>query len=227
MVLGIPGTEAIGGNIDINSIISSIGKIAGMVLLFVVVAGIWFFIYWRKHNKKIADKKLFWFEEIHGNMVPVGEDSAMELKVPGTNVTVFYVKKKDMYLPRLVRKMGKDAYWLAIRKNREIVNFTMKNINKEMKEANLDYDHTDQRYALSNLLEMIKRNWKDKSIPWWREYKDVISVVLLIFVLTLSFFFLFSKVGGLLDRIGVLIDHADKLIQAASQVTPGSGILQK
>ena len=51
----------------------------------------------------------------------------------------------------------------------------MKNINEETKEAGLEYDHTDMRYALTNLLALIKRNYRDKSQPWWREYKDVIG----------------------------------------------------
>lgn len=224
MVFGIPGTEAIGG-INVTGMIQSIGQIAGMIFLFLIVGGVWWFVYWKKKNKKLFNKKIFWFEEVHGEMIPIGDDWAAEIKIPGTNLNVFYIKAKDMYMPRPVIKMGKDAYWMAIRKNREIVNFKMKNINEEMKEANLDYDHTDQRYALTNLLAIIKRNYRDKSNPWWREYKDVITTVILIFVLTLSFFFLFSKVGGLIDKVGALIDHADKLVQAASRISPGSGVV--
>lgn len=225
MVFGIPGTEGLLGNVNISDTIAKIGQLAGMVILFGIMAGVWGLWYWRRKNKKLYNKRIFWFEEIHGDMVPIGEDWGAELKIPGTNLTVFYIKTKDMYLPRPVKKMGKDAYWFAIRNNREIVNFAMKNINDEMKEANLDYDHTDQRYALTNLLAIIKRNYRDKATPWWREYKDVIAIVVLIFVLTLSFFFLFTKVGGLIEKVGILIDHADKLIQSAGQTTPGSGVI--
>lgn len=224
MVLGIPGTEGLGGGLNPSSIVGTIGQIAGIILLFIVAAGIWGAVYWRKKKKNLYNKRIFWFEEIHGQMVPIGEDWAAEVKIPNSNLTVFYIKSKDMYLPRPIKKMGKDAYWFAIRNNREIVNFAMKNINAEMQESNLDYDHTDQRYALTNLLAIIKRNYRDKSMPWWREYKDVIAVVVLIFVLSLSFFFLFSKVGSLIDKVGTLIDHADRLVQSASQTTPGSGI---
>lgn len=224
MVLGIPGTEGLLGNFNLSETIAKVGQLAGMVIMFLLVAGVWGLWYWRRKNKKLYNKRIFWFEEIHGDMAPIGEDWACELKIPGTNLTVFYIKTKDMYMPRPIKKMGKDAYWMAIRNNREIVNFAMKNINDEMKHANLDYDHTDQRYALTNLLAIIKRNYRDKATPWWREYKDVIAVVVLIFVLTLSFFFLFTKVGTLLDKAGVLIDTANKLVQSASQVTPGSGV---
>lgn len=229
MVFGIPGTENIDsiGNFNLSGILSGMGQFIALIFLFALVGGIFYYIYYRKNLKKTYNKKIFWFEEVHGYMVPVGEDKACELIIPGTNINVFYIKEKDMYLPRPVKRMGKDAYWFAIRNNREIVNFTMLNINEEMKEANLDFDHTDMRYALTNLKDLIKRNYRDKSQPWWREYKEVISLVILIFVLTLSFIFIISKVGTLIDKVGILIDHADNLIKIAETKASSSGVITK
>lgn len=224
MVLGIPGSENILPNFNMSGLMSGVSQFILILFLFGIVGGIFYYIYYRKKKKKNYNKKIFWFEEVNGSITPIGEDSACELIIPGTNISVFYIKEKNMYLPRPVKRMGKDSYWFVVKNNREIVNFTMKNINKEMTEANLDYDHTDMRYALTNLKDLIKRNYKDKSQPWWREYKDVISIVILIFVLTLSFIFLFSKVGSLLDKVGTLIEHADQLIKTA-EVTKGSGII--
>ena len=226
MVFGIPGTEGIEILSDFNvpNVLKGVGQFLLIVGLFILVGVIFYFAYYVKKKKKRYNKKLFWFEEVHGDMIPIGEDSACELIIPGTNINVFYIKTKDMYLPRPIKRMGKDAYWFAIRNNREIVNFAMKNINKEMKEANLDYDHTDMRYALTNLKELIKRNYRDKSQPWWREFKDIIGLVVLIFVLTLSFIFIISRVGALIDKVGVLIEHADQLIQLA-QTKAGSGVI--
>jgi len=223
MVFGIPGTEAI--DINFGRILGGIGQVVVIIIVFLVMAGVIYLLFTLKSRKK-ANKKIFWFEEIHGNMVPIDEDVAKELTIPGSQIKVFYIKKKDMYLPRPVKKMGKDAYWFCIRSNREIVNFAMKNLNKEMKLANLDFDHTDMRYALVNLKELIKRSYRDKSTPWWREYKEVISIVILIFVLSLAFFFIISKTGALIDKAGILIDHADQLIKSAEALR-GSGVIQK
>jgi len=225
MAFNIPGLENTGLNFDISSIIGGIGQFLLLIGLFLMIGGIFYYIYYVKKKKKNYNKKIFWFEEVNGNIVPIGEDLACELIVPGTNINVFYIKAKDMYLPRPVKRMGKDSYWFVIKNNREIVNFTMTNINDEMKEANLDYDHTDMRYALTNLKELIKRNYRDKSQPWWREYKDIISIVILVFVLTLSFIFIISKVGGLIDQVGTLIDHADTLIKVAETKTASSGVV--
>lgn len=223
----ILGLSKTGVNIDFSNILSGVGQFLVIFFLFLLVGGIFFLVYYLKKRKKNYNKKIFWFEEVNGAPVPVGENNACELIIPGTNINVFYIKEKDMYLPRPVKRMGKDAYWYMIKNNREIVNFTLKNMNEEMKEANLDFDHTDMRYALTNLKELIKRNYRDKSQPWWREYKEVISLVILIFVLTLSFIFIISKVGSLIDKVGVLIDHADTIINTAATKTATSGVIIK
>ncbi len=222
MVLGIPGTENLG--VDISSILGGIGQFVLLVIVFIIVGGIFYVWYYLRKKKKSYNKFIHWFEEVNGSMVAIGEDKATELTIPGSNINVFYIKEKDMYLPRPVHRMGKDSYWFAIRNNREIVNFVIKNINEEMKEANLEFDHTDMRYALVNLKELIKRNYRDKSQVWWREYKEVISLVILIFVLTLSFIFIISKVGELIDKAGILIDHANELVKIA-EIKAGSGVI--
>ena len=74
------------------------------------------------------------------------------------------------------------------------------------------------------LKELINRNYRDKATPWWKEYKELIATVILIFVLGVTFFFLFSKLGSLVDKIGILIDHADLLVKSA-EATRGSGVI--
>lgn len=224
MAFGIPGTEGIGAGFSFDKLMSGTMQFITLLGLFILVGVIIWYFYYLKRSSKAYNKKIFWFEEVNGSMVPIGEDLACELTIPNTSVNVFYIKDKDMYLPRPQKAMGKNRFWFVIKKNGEIVNFVMKNMNEEMKEANLEYDHTDMRYALTNLKDLIKRNYRDKSQPWWREFKDVIAVVVLVFVLTLSFVFIISKMGGLVDKIGVLIEHADQLIQIL-ETKSGSGVI--
>jgi len=215
MVLGIPSLGILDG-FDLTTFSGGIGRIILSIIMFAFMGAITFYIFWRSKKKKQYNKKIFWFEEVAGQMIPIGEDAAAELIIPRTNVPVFYIKKKDFYLPRGTRKMGKDAFWYAIRSNGEIVNFTMTNLNEQMREAGLDFDHTDMRYAKENLLDLIKRNYRDKSSPWWKEYKDVIATVIFIFVMSLAFFFLLSKIGNLISQVGVLMDTAKQIIATAT-----------
>jgi len=227
MVLGlenIRGLEFL-SDIDITKFLTGVGQIILSIVLFVIVgAGIYFIFSWLS-KKKTYNKNIYWFEEGPERMIPIGQDQATELIIPGTNIPVFYIKSKDMYLARPVRKMGKNDFWFAIRNNSEIINFSMKNLNTEMKEAGLDYDHTDMRYASSYLKELIKRNYRDNSQPWWREYKELISVVVLLFVFTLCMIFIMVQMGKIADKLGLLIDHADQLVQAAKSLSKTSGVV--
>lgn len=222
---GIPGMGSIATS-DIIGGAGSLGKILLAIFILLCVGTVVFFVLWKYKNKKIYNKKIHWFEEVNGSMVPTDTDLATELTIPNTNITTFYIKKKNLYLPRPTKRMGKDSYWFVIKNNREIVNFTMRNINEKTGKGELDFDHTDMRYALVNLRAMIQRNYRDNSKPWWREYKDVIGLVILIFVLTMSFFFLFTKIGELVGQVGDLITHADNLVQSANAVR-GSGVVSQ
>lgn len=214
-------------NIDFGSIFTGVYRIIALVLLFLIVGGILFAILVLKGSKKKNNKEIFWFEEVSGLMVRSGlPDRACELNVPGTNVKVFFIKAKNLYLPRPTKAAGENRYWYCIRNNRELVNFVMKNLNKEMTEAGLDYDHTDMRYGQTQLKEIIKRNYRDKSVKWWKEYKEVITMVIYTFVITISFIFIASKMGSLIDQIGSLIEHADSLVKSA-EAMKNSGIVSQ
>lgn len=225
MVLGlenIKGLEFL-DNLDLSGVLKGVGSFALLIIIIAIFGGgMVLFLYYKK-QKKLYDQKLHFFEEVGGQMIPIEDLNATELIIPGTSIKVFYVKSKDLYLPRGTKKMGKKSYWYAIRNNREIVNFIMKNLNKDMIEAGLDYDHTDMRYAYANLKEIIKRNYRDKATKWWKEYANVIAVVIFVFVLTISFWFLISKIGSILDRIPALLDRIVQLekVNALSGVTPG------
>ncbi len=209
---GLNKVESFFSDFDAGGIGASLGLVLTFIILFVFIAGIIGFFLYKNKEKKLYKEKLHFFEEVRGQFVPVEDLVAAELIVPNTDVRVFYVKSKDLYLPRGTRKMGKNSYWYAIRDNKEIINFIMTNLNKEMKEAKLDYDHTDMRYAHLNLREIIKRSYRDKSTKWWKEYKDVIATIIFIFVMSLSFFFLFSQVGKLIGQITPLLDKSTEIL---------------
>ncbi len=228
MVLGLENIKGLDflNEINLSGILKGVGNFALLLIIMAIVGGGFAFFLYRKKQKTLYDQKLHFFEEVSGNMIPTEDLEAAELTVPGTSIKVFYVKSKDLYLPRGTKKMGKKSYWYAIRNNRELVNFVMKNLNKDMIEAGLDYDHTDMRYAYANLREIIKRNYRDKATKWWKEYANIIAVVVFVFVFTISFWFLIGKIGGILDKIPALLDRIIALEQAtgvssASGVVPG------
>lgn len=225
-MVSIPGLSNINflKNFDLATALSGAGKIIGAIVFFGIASAIIGYYLFNKSKKLSLNNKIVWYEEVNGIPQGIGEDLATELTIPNTNVTVFYIPSKNLYLPRGTRRMGKNEFWYFIRKNREIVNFSLKNMNKDLTEANLDFDTTDMRYAKENLLELIKRNYRDKSTPWWREYKDVISTVVYVFVTTLALVWILSKIGGLIDKLAPLIDHVDGLLKTSQTLSTGSGV---
>lgn len=228
MVLGLENIKGLDflNEINLSGILKGVGNFALLLIIMAIVGGGFAFFLYHKKQKTLYDQMLHFFEEVSGQMIPTEDLNATELIVPGTDIKVFYVKSKDIYLPRGTKKMGKKSYWYAIRNNRELVNFVMKNLNKDMIEVGLDYDHTDMRYAYANLREIIKRNYRDKATKWWKEYANIIAVVVFVFVFTISFWFLIGKIGGILDKIPALLDRIIALEQAtgvssASGVVPG------
>lgn len=208
-------------NINIGGIGQTATRFGFFVFILLLCGAIFFYFYNNKRQKKLYNKTLHWWEEVNGQLTPTQDDKACELTIPNTNVKIFYVKSKDLYLPRPTKKTGKDHYMMCIKNNREIVNFVVTNLNREMKEAGLDYDHTDMRYAQNNLMELIKRNYRDKSVTWWKEYKEVIVLVVYLFVMTFCIVIILYRTGILIDKVGILMDTANRIIST----TQGSGVV--
>ena len=208
--------------------------ITGLIILFIVaIAGaIVFFLMKKKKDKKTPVKKIGWWEEVHGNLIPTAMDNAKEIIIPGTRLRVFYIKSKDMWLPRFTRGITKDLFYVAITPKRELVNFTLKSISADMKEAGLEYDHTDMIWASENLREFIKRNYRDKSTPWWKAYQGVITTVIYIILLTFSFVVILyfmrqiiGDMGGVLSGIERLLDKMESCNPRGSGITPATNFI--
>lgn len=218
--LDIKGLDSIGG-FGFSNIPSGATQIIMALAVFIFAAAFVYAIYVIFKSGKDYKKTIHWFEVIGNKPQPNGEDKVKEIIVPGSNLPIFKLKGKSFFLPRGTIQTGKDHYWYFIRNNREIVNFTLGDLNKQMKDMQLDFDHTDMRYALANLRAIIDRNYKDKSMPWWKLYKDQITIVIYIFVLTLSFWFIAAKLGQVVQTVNTGLQILSNSCPALSGVAPG------
>ncbi|KKL77531.1 hypothetical protein LCGC14_2033990 [marine sediment metagenome] len=226
MVFGIPGTDNFMSSIGWAKFTTGVGLFFLTIFLFILVGGVLFWWLNRKYDRKVDIHNIVWWEEIGEHMQLYGQsDKARELTIPGTNVKVFYIKARKMYLPRFTIKVGERTYFVGIRKNREIVNWRPKNLNKDMIESGLDYDHRDMRYASTNLKAMVDRNYRQKALPWYLEHKELIGVLILIIVVSGSFWFLFGKVEELLTLAGQILENAGVILNEANGMR-NSGVVQ-
>lgn len=202
-------------DIDIGSLVGlngvNVGGVLDKIITFFLILGsvlflgaVFYFIYTKK--KKLAKqgsmKKIGWWEEGPDRLIPGVMDEAEEIIIPGTPLAAFYIKSKNLWLPRFSKAISPGLYYVARTKMGEIVNFVVKSLEKDMKEAGLEFDHTDMKWAAENLRDFIKRNYKDKSIPWWKEYKEVISTVILLLAMTFCFVIIIFFMRDIIKDLG-------------------------
>lgn len=213
------GVSNIFGGISGSSFLLWIGIIF-LGFLFLILAGaITFFYYFRKNKKTQFKYQIPLFQTINGKNYHIGLDWAKELYVPDSNISLFFLKQNKIYLARPTRAMGKNEFWYSISENGEWVNFDMAIDPEHNTLAMANYDHRDTRYAYTNLKEIIKRNYKDKSVVWWKDpvVMNIISFVIMSVIFVGFCWFLIAKMGGLISEVSKLIEAMRPISDSLSQ----------
>ncbi len=181
--------------------------LAFVILIF--VGGITFFYYFRKSNKNAFKNQIPIFQTTNGKPKRINLDYAKEMYIPDSNISLFFLKNYKIYLARPTRAMGSNEYWYSISENGEWVNFDLSSDPKENTLAKANYDHRDTRYAYVNMKDIIKRNYKDKALIWWKDpvIMNIISYIIMCIIFVGACWFLIAKMGSLIDSIAVLIDQ--------------------
>jgi hypothetical protein len=211
---------------------AGLGRGALIVLVFVLVAivagAIAFFYYSKKAKKVMFKQKIPIFQEINGKRKRIGIDSARELFIPDTNISLYFLKGRKIYIARPTRSMGENEYWYSIAPNGEWVNFDLSVDPEHDTLAIADYDHRDTRYAFVNLKEIIKRNYSDKTVKWWKEYAPIITFIIIGFIFIGGCVFVLSRVGGLIKDLGPILQEFTKIsgsmersVQLAQNINSG------
>lgn len=179
-----------------------------ILIAVVIVVGIGVFLYYSKKLKKAHFKnEIPLFANINGKHSRVGIDQAKEVFIPDSNISLFFLKNKKIYIARPTRAMGKNEYWYSISENGEWINFDLSTDPGEDTLAKANYDHRDTRYAYVNLKDIIKRNYKDKAIQWWKEYSHLITFIIVSFIFVGSCWLLLSRIGKLIGQLGPFVDQ--------------------
>ena len=167
---------------------------------------------------------------INGKRTRIGIDTAKEVFIPDSNISLFFLKSHKIYIARPTRAMSKDEYWYSISENGEWVNFDL-SIDPDKDTLSLaNYDHRDTRYAYVNLKDLIKKNYKDKAVQWWKDpvIMNIIAFIIMSFIFIAACWILLSKIGNLITKLGpiaqAMVDISKNQAQTAAQ-TVGSGVV--
>lgn len=197
------GVKGVDGSIDF----SNVGTIIGIIILgffvLIIVGGFVFLYYSKKIKKTLFKNQIPIFVKVHGKLSRIGIDKAKELFVPDSNISLYFLKDRKIYIARPTRAMGKDEYWYYISENGEWVNFDMSTIKDEDTLAQANYDHRDTRYAYTNLKEIIKRNYKNKATVWWKDptIMNIISFVIMSLIFVGAIILVLARVGKLIEGL--------------------------
>jgi len=190
---------------------TTIGSWAALLFVFFVIfviTAVIIFMYYRKKSVNMQFRnKVPIFTSLNGKHKRVGVDSAKEVFIPDSNISLFYLRGKKVYIARPTRAMGEHEFWYSISENGEWVNFDLSVDTKDNTLAQANYDHRDTRYAYVNLKDIIKRNYKDKSVQWWKEYSHIITFIIVMIFGVGGIWVIVSKIGGLIDQLGPLTEQ--------------------
>jgi lipopolysaccharide export LptBFGC system permease protein LptF len=184
----------------------------------IIVGGGIFYYYYKKIKKAQFKNQIPLFMNTHGKLKRMGIDQAREMFIPDSNISLFYLKNKKIYTPRPTRAMGDNEYWYSIGENGEWVNFDLSVDPTKNTLALANYDHRDTRYAYVNVNEMIKRNYKDKSVKWWKEYSNLIFFVVMAFIFIMGCWVLIAKIMSAIEQLAPLVENMAKTAENMARI---------
>lgn len=125
--------------------------------------------------------------------------------------------------------MGPNVYAYKINRFGELTNFDLAK-GDDSATAKIDYDHRDQTYAYLHLQSLINKNYRDKTVKWWKENIGVIVIVVLAVLLGIEMFFFFSQASSLATKWASIGDAmktaSENIANALTQAKNlGSGVV--
>lgn len=202
--------------IDFSSVGSGIGNFLVFIFVALVIGGVGFFFYKQHQEKKAFKYRIPLFQTVAGQPVRIGQDLAKDFLIPNTTTRIWFLKNMKIFIPIATISMAKDEFWHYIRNNRELVNVSLSDLNKNIAEFNLNFDHNDMRLQNEELKQLISQNYKKQK--WWQEYKDVIATVILILVLGVAFYLLADKLGKVIDSLKPYLDMMTKNTELQNKI---------
>lgn len=202
MAFNIPGLNFVKG-IDVGGILSKGVNAIQIFLMILAIAGvIGYMLYRKKYNAQFTEK-IYIFEEIKHKFVPNTKknDTAMLFNIPGTNVQILSLRKSGIYLPKGSRKMGESSYWYGINKFGDFVNFDLESLNDSFTTAKLGFNTEGAKLLYVHMNKMLQEEYKNKSLKWWVAYKEIITLVITVFLVIGSVVVVFNKVNKLVDSV--------------------------
>jgi len=193
-----------------------------IIFIFLIAGGIgvWLLIRALQFNKKVHI-----YDARNGIMEYVGKDRAKEVRYNIQGDTVFFLNKRKMFLPRGEMRVGKNLYLYGIREDGEWINFSITDLNQELRKANIKFIHSDMRAFKAGLSKIMKDRFEKKS-----SVKDIVLMVapyVFIIIASIALYFIADRLVAFLNQMPAVIEKLDKLLATMSNVCSPPGFVAK
>lgn len=188
------------GNWIVYFLIAIVGAILLALIIYMIIAHL-------KFNKKII-----LFKRVAGVIIPVGFDKAILERIGLAGDTWLRTRKWKKILPRPKIEMEKSVYWYFEREDGEWINFSLGDLDEDMKKADAYYVDEDMRLQRLG----IQRNLKDRfdKVGFWDKYGAQIMMVLFMLIVTICLIIIFNKINDLVKALPQLAQALESLANA-------------
>ena len=141
------------------SLSTGVGVITWVIIAFILLIGIGVgvFLLVRRWQFKY---KIVIFEKIGGRFEPTTRDRAMDFKLGRSGDRIFYMKKLRQYLPTPTLQVGRRTYWLFKRKDGELINFELEDLDEKSKRMGARFLDKEIRYARTQIFKGLDRRYE-------------------------------------------------------------------
>ena len=206
---------------NLTNLIPDFSALTGILVFFLAVliaAGVIFYAQYHAKQKKLFRYQLRWHKEYNGRLVEKGWSLAKEVRIAG-GILCLYIKDRKEIIPMPRYLSGDYVYNMIELPSGRYKNFTIPAIQKidphDDKPVNImeiDVDKVDLDYQ-NLVIRETEDMYKKKMGSLWEKYGQTISIVILVLMFGLSFYFLQSQMSEILGQVSEVSSAQSALLK--------------
>ena len=163
--------------------------LGGLLFATLLAVGAYFLFTYLKFDKKIKI-----FRRVGNQIVLTATDVGMFARVGAAGDYWLKLKKFKKTLPRPQIQMAKNEFWYYERDDGEWINFSLADLDEQMKKASAYYVDEDMRLQRLG----IQKNLGDRfqKLTFWQKYGTTVITLVYLMVITVCVVIMFQKMAG-------------------------------
>lgn len=174
-------------NLGLGTIGNVLVLIFASLLIVGLIGGIIAYIFYRK----TYSQNIYIFGLLGNKPTLRFVDKAKVMKFGSVGDVLFFLQKKKKYITPPTIQIAPNTWWYWERPDGELINFTLGDIDEDMRKAGITYIDNDMRMQRLG----IEKNLRDRfeKIGFWAKYGATIMALVFVIMVTIALVVLFSK----------------------------------